>query len=155
MRAALEHLVLLAAIVFAACRGASNALPSCPPGATLKGAPPPKGEEVWCQKLVDGKPVKDGIFIVYGPAGSMMIRGTYRDGRQEGEWTMWYENGPRASVDHYRNGVQDGPHTSWYANGVMAITGEYRDGKREGIWTTWDPSGLSSHKQVYGGKAGG
>jgi len=155
VRAALQCLVLVAiTMMFAACRGTVDMLPSCPPGDTLMGAPPPKGEEVWCQKLVDGKPVKDGIFVAYGPGGSRMIQGTYRDGRQEGEWTMWYENGRRASVDHYRNGVQEGTHTSWYANGVMSITGEYRDGKREGIWTTWDPSGLISRKQVYGSKSG-
>ncbi len=142
-------------MTFAACRGSVNARPSCPPGDTLMGAPPPKGEEVWCQKVVDGKPVKDGIFIVYSPAGFKMIQGTYRDGRQAGEWTMWYENGQRASVDHYRNGLQNGTHTSWYANGVMAITGEYRNGKREGVWTSWDPSGLTSHKQIYGGRIGG
>ncbi len=78
---------------------------SCPPGATLMGAPPPKADEVWCQKIIDGKPVKDGIFVAYGGATDRMIQGYYRDGVQEGEWTTWYENGQRSAVDHYRNGA--------------------------------------------------
>jgi hypothetical protein len=132
-----------------ACKRAGEATPSCPPGATVMGAPPPKGEEVWCQKIVAGKAVKDGTFIAYGTGGLRMIEGVYRDGRQEGEWTTWYENGQLSAVDHYHDGLQNGLHTSWYAHGVKAIEGEYRNGKREGVWTLWDPSGLSNHRQIY------
>ena len=71
------------------------------------------------------------------------------DGKQDGQWTMWYENGARAAVDHCQGGVQDGPHTSWYANGAKSIEGNYRNGRREGVWTRWDPSGLTSHQQTY------
>jgi hypothetical protein len=137
----------------AACRRDSHDsidLPlSCPAGATLMGAPPSRGQEVWCQKIVGGKPVKDGVFVAYGTGADRMIQGYYRDGVQEGEWTTWYENGERSAVDHYRNGVQDGPHTSWYANGVKALEGDYRGGKREGRWTRWDPGGLSSRQEIY------
>lgn len=144
--------VIFASVFATACRHA-QILPSCPPGAHLMGAPPPKASEVWCQKTVNGRPLKDGPFIVYGASGDKMIQGTYRNGVQEGEWTFWYENGARASIDHYVNGVQIGVHTSWYANGQKAIEGEYQRGKREGVWTQWDPGGLTSHKMVYrGGK---
>jgi MORN repeat variant len=125
----------------------------CPPGTRLMGAPPPRGVEVWCQKNVDSKVIKEGPFVVYTAGGGKMIEGTYRDGLQDGEWTLWYENGARASVDHYVNGLQSGRHISWYANGQKALEGEYHKGKREGVWTRWDPSGLTDHKIVYrGGK---
>jgi antitoxin component YwqK of YwqJK toxin-antitoxin module len=115
--------------------------------------PPPKGSEVWCQKNIAGRPVKNGPFIVYAPGGGKMIEGTYRNGAQDDQWTLWYENGTRASIDHYINGLQSGLHTSWYANGQKALEGEYQHGKREGVWTQWDPSGISSRKILYrGGK---
>jgi hypothetical protein len=133
-----------------ACHRESTDLPlTCPAGATLMGASPPKGEEVWCQKIVDGKPVKDGVFVAYGEGTDRMIQGYYRDGVQEGKWTTWYETGQRSAVDHYRNGAQDGLHTSWYANGVKALEGSYREGKREGVWTRWDPTGFTSKQEVY------
>ena len=122
---------------------------SCPDGAELKGAPPPQGTEIWCEKEVDGVPVKDGAFVVYNLTGTKMIEGNYHDGKQSGEWTMWYNNGQRASVDHYTNGVQNGIHTSWYVNGSKAIEGEYRDGKREGVWHRWDPNGFKQWTEVY------
>jgi MORN repeat variant len=140
----------IVSLVLAAChRDPTGLVLACPAGATLMGAPPPKGEEVWCQKIIDGKPVKDGIFVAYGTGADRMIQGYYRDGIQDGEWTTWYENGVRSAVDHYRDGVQDGLHTSWYANGVKAIEGNYRKGKREGVWTRWDPTGLTSKQEVY------
>lgn len=141
--------MLASSLLASACKRGSDAIPGCPHGATLMGAAPPRGEEVWCQKIVNGKPVKDGMFIVYAGGGGKMIEGAYRDGRQDGEWTMWFDNGRRASVDHYRDGVQEGTHISWYASGVKATEGNYRDGKRVGVWTQWDPTGLNSHKQNY------
>ncbi|MBI3759792.1 MAG: toxin-antitoxin system YwqK family antitoxin [Deltaproteobacteria bacterium] len=138
------------ALAMAACHRDSSDVPlSCPPGANLMGAPPPKGQEVWCQKNVDGKPVKDGLFVAYGMGGYKMIQGYYRKGVQDGEWTTWYENGQRSAVDHYRDGLQNGLHTSWYANGVKALEGNYRAGKREGVWTRWDPTGFTNKQETY------
>jgi hypothetical protein len=144
-------ILMMAIAATVACHRGTSALPplSCPTGATLMGAPPPKGEEVWCQKIVNGKPVKDGVFVAYGTGTDRMIQGYYRDGVQDGEWTTWYENGQRSAIDHFRNGQQDGMHTSWYANGVKALEGNYRGGKREGVWTRWDPTGLTSKQEVY------
>lgn len=121
----------------------------CPPGDVAKGAAPPKGREAWCEKMVDGHPLKDGPFVDYDDAGARMIAGSYHDGIQEGEWTTWYESGQRSAIDHYSGGLQDGLHTSWYANGQKAIEGNYRAGKREGLWTRWDPSGLTSKTETY------
>jgi MORN repeat variant len=132
-------------LVIAGCRGA----PACPPGATLKGAAPPEGFEVWCEKSVNRKPVKDGRFTLYGAGGGKMIEGYYHNGVQVGEWTMWYDNGQRASIDHYRNGMRNGPHISWYANGAKAIEGDYRNGKRNGVWLKWDPNGLKNTHETY------
>jgi hypothetical protein len=150
-RIVITALCLNAGAFFYACRAGRVSI-SCPAGAKLVGAAPPKGFELWCQKTLDGRSVKDGPFIVYASSGGRMIEGSYRNGVQQGEWTLWYENGVRASVDHYDDGLQDGLHTTWYANGQKALEGEYRHGKREGVWIQWDPSGLSSRKILY--KAG-
>src|ERR1700744_1856301 len=106
----LAFCVTLTAVILNAnaCRRSTDITSlSCPPGATLMGAPPPKGEEVWCQKKINGKPVKDGIFIAWGDGHDKLIQGTYRDGEQEGEWTTWYASGQRSAVDHFHNGQQE------------------------------------------------
>lgn len=149
--------VVFCAVIAAGCKttaatkvAAVAAVPrSCPDGAELKGSPPPGGTEIWCEKDAGGVPVKDGVFVVYNINGDRMLEGYYDDGKQTGEWTMWYNNGQRASIDHYKNGLQDGLHVSWYANGAKAIEGNYRDGKREGVWHRWGPNGLHTWTDIY------
>jgi hypothetical protein len=121
----------------------------CPPGAQLMGQPPPQGQEIWCEKNVDGKPVKDGIFILFRDNGHRMIEGYYKDGKQNGKWTLWYENGQKKSIDHYKDGVQDGEHIGWYSNGQLAAKGMYRNGQRDGVWKRWGLSGVRNWEEVY------
>ncbi len=113
------------------------------------GQPPPAGQEIWCQKMVDGQPVKEGPLTLYFPNGSKMIEGQYRDGKQAGEWTTWYQNGQRSAIDQFHDGLQDGLHLSWYDNGQPAAQGNYVKGKREGTWKRWDPNGFRNWNEVY------
>jgi len=126
-----------------------ESVPSCPPGAQLMGAAPPDGEQQWCQKIADGKPVKHGYYVVYGPNGLKLIEGDYLDGKQDGEWTIYYESGLQQTVDHYKNGVQEGQHIGWYPNGKIATMGQYKNGKREGTWKRWDSDGFKNWEEVY------
>jgi hypothetical protein len=126
-----------------------NRGPSCPPGATLMGEPPPDGQEIWCQKTGGGAPVKEGLFRLYYPNGSTMIEGQYHDGKQIGEWKTWFQNGQQSAIDHYTGGVQDGPHSAWYDNGQPAAQGNYVNGKREGIWKRWDPNGFRNWEETW------
>jgi antitoxin component YwqK of YwqJK toxin-antitoxin module len=148
----IRHKVLLSILIglcVAACNSGAPSTPSCPPGTQAMGEPPPNGQEMWCQKTVNGQPVKEGPFVLYRPDGSLMMRGEYRDGKQNGEWTMWYDNGQKASIDHYKDGVQDGEHIGWYTNGKISAIGQYRNGKREGVWKRWDPQGFRNWEEVY------
>ena len=141
-------LLVLLTLVFVACKAAPARI-SCPSGTQAMGALPPAGDEIWCQKMVDGQPVKDGPFTLYRSGGTLMLRGSYHDGKQEGEWTMWYDNGQKASIDHYKDGVQDGEHIGWYTNGKISAQGMYKDGKREGTWKRWDAQGFKNWEEVY------
>ena len=84
-----------------------------------------------------------------------MMRGQYHDGKQDGEWTLWYDNGQKASIDHYKDGVQDGEHTGWYTNGKISAMGQYKDGKRDGVWKRWDRAGLQELGRGLQGRQAG
>ncbi len=140
---------LAIAVLLGACNPGGPSMPACPAGAKAMGSPPPNGDETWCQKIVDGQPVKDGPFALYRPSGSKMLEGYYVDGKQNGDWTMWYDNGQKASIDHYKDGIQDGQHIGWYTNGKISAKGMYKDGKREGVWKRWDSQGFKNWDEVY------
>lgn len=141
-------LLILPAVLFVACKSATTPI-SCPAGATAMGASPPAGDETWCQKMVDGQPVKEGPFALYRSGGTLMMQGSYHDGKQDGEWTTWYDNGQKNAIDHYKDGVQDGEHIGWYTNGKISAKGMYEDGKREGTWKRWDAQGFKNWEEVY------
>ena len=136
-------------LVAGACHGGGPAPFSCPPGTQAMGEPPPNGQERWCQKMVNGEPVKEGPFEIYRAEGTLMMKGEYHNGKQTGEWTMWYDSGQKASIDHYKDGVQDGQHIGWYSNGKISAMGQYRDGKREGVWKRWDAQGFRNWEETY------
>jgi hypothetical protein len=142
-------LLLLLTLLIGACNRGRPASFTCPPGTQAMGEPPPNGQEQWCQKMVNGEAVKQGPFELYRGEGGLMMKGQYVDGKQDGEWTMWYDNGQKASTDHYKSGLQDGEHIGWYTNGKISAMGKYKDGKREGVWKRWDPQGFRNWEEVY------
>ena len=151
MPTTVKVILLFIPILFAACKGGGGgpAPFSCPPGTQAMGEAPPNGQERWCQKMVNGEPVKEGPFEIYRAEGTLMMKGEYHDGKQTGEWTMWYDSGQKASIDHYKDGVQDGQHIGWYTNGKISAMGQYKDGKREGIWKRWDAQGFRNWEETY------
>ena len=40
----------------------------------------------------------------------------YKDGKEDGLWTVWYENGQKVSEGTYKDGKKDGKYTYWYKN---------------------------------------
>ena len=43
--------------------------------------------------------------------------GTYKDGKEEGVWTLWHENGQKKAESTWKNGKKEGVSTTWYDNG--------------------------------------
>jgi hypothetical protein len=86
----------------------------CPAGASLRGAAPPDGREIWCARP---------------------------DGARDGLHFGWHPNGQLAFERRYRDGVLDGPLTEWFASGQVERTGQHRAGVREGRWVRWSMTG--------------
>ena len=68
--------------------------------------------------------------------GKKEFEGSYKDGKLDGLWTNWYENGQKSSEITYKNGKQ-------------YIIRTYKDGKREGFWTWWYANGQKFYEDVY------
>jgi antitoxin component YwqK of YwqJK toxin-antitoxin module len=75
--------------------------------------------------------------------------GNYKDGKRDGKWTHWYEDGLKLSEENYKDGKRDGKWTHWYEDGLKLQEGNYKDGKRDGMWTTWYENGLKWTVENY------
>jgi len=119
---------------------------ACPPGATLKGAAPPKGDSVRCERA-DG--TSHGRYLQWYEKGKRREQCEYADGRLHGVWFSWYENGSLAAKGRWQDDLLDGMWTWWHPNGRKAAEGEWRDGRQYGVWTWWHANGRKQRQGQF------
>ena len=98
--------------------------------------------------------------------GSVKSKGEIKDGKKNGMWTWWYENGHRGLEKNYKDGKLDGKMTMWYGyyignnltttlykdiklDGQIWAEEHYKDDIKEGKSTRWYPSGLKRLEEYY------
>jgi antitoxin component YwqK of YwqJK toxin-antitoxin module len=117
---------------------------TCPPHTTAKrrahtyGVPQRTGHEEWCETAAG---VKHGYWRKTWQGGLLKEQGTYRNGKLDGAWTEWFDNGQESREGGYRNGNRHGVWRGWWGSRKLADERYYEDGVAVGIWTEWYPSG--------------
>ena len=65
------------------------------------------------------------------PEEIMTFNGEYRDGKREGEWLIYYDNGQLLEKVNVKNGKLDGEHVWYYDNGQLRGKQNYKNGGPE------------------------
>ena len=126
----------------------------------------------------------DGVFLVAGPVDGIknaptQAHGAIREGRLDGKWVFWNQDGTLESkrdydkgnlkgayvtyhskghklsdglvngIDDYKNLIRDGKWIFWDENGVLKEEVHFKRGKREGLTTYYSKNGNESAKIVY------
>ncbi len=81
--------------------------------------------------------------------GQDYIRGWIENGKREGKWYSWYENGVLWSSGNYKNGLRQGKSNLYYDNGSVQQVQEYKDGKPHGTWEFYNEDGTLTLEVVY------
>ncbi|MES2627726.1 MAG: hypothetical protein V4616_02045 [Bacteroidota bacterium] len=71
---------------------------------------------------------------VFYPTGEIKMAGKLKDGKRQGPWSSWFQNGKINSEANFVNDQMDGKYTVWYENGQERITGNYKLDKEIGTW---------------------
>ena len=66
---------------------------------------------------------------------------SYKNGKRDGIWKKWYENGQLACEVNYNNGVLDGIAKIYHENGKLEREVSFNANKEEGIIQAFFPSG--------------
>ena len=77
----------------------------------------------------------------YSTNGQKKSETNYKDGKQNGLSTSWYENGKKEYEENYEDGKQNGLFTNWYENGQKKNETNYLDGKVNGLYSLWYENG--------------
>ncbi len=109
-------MVLVCAGLLAGAAAAVSAadIIECPEGASPRGAAPPTGREIRCEKP---------------------------DGTPHGLWVTWYESGGMMSRRQMRDGVEHGQQESWWPHGGRMMRGVSVHGSRYQGFEYWSPGG--------------
>ena len=62
------------------------------------------------------------------------IEAEYKNGRLDGQYTSYHENGQLSRKGHYQSGKKVGEWHYYYSNGQLSMKGNYQAGERIGIW---------------------
>ena len=96
--------------------------------------------------MKDGK--KEGKWADWYENGHKKQETTFKDGKLDGLVTAWYENGQKSSTINY--GIYDNWEiTEWYENGQKRLEGNYKDGKQDGLWTYWYENGPKKEEGTW------
>ena len=101
-----------------------------------------KGGQQWVFK--DGK--AEGPYISYHDNGELSSKGIYKNGERDGPWVTYHISGQLMTKETLKNGERDGPWEYYFINGRLRETGTYNNGKREGTWIDYDKEGTVNEK---------
>ena len=68
-------------------------------------------------------------------------QGTFKNGKKDGPFVDYWDNGQLATKLTYKDGEPDGPYVSYHSNGQFRAKGTFKDGNKEGPWVTYKKDG--------------
>jgi len=100
------------------------------------------------QNTINGDSTQNGSFSIYNEKDFPVIIGQFKDGKRDGRWLMYWENGNLRNVINYNSGIINGFYSSFYESGIIESKGEYLNGKENGNWSYFHENGAPSQTCV-------
>ena len=96
--------------------------------------------------------INDGEKTVYYDDGAIKMRGMMKNGKRDGIWRSWYPTGVQWSETTFMEGKKEGKTTTWYENAQKRYDGYYSNDAESGRWVYWNEQGKFVSAQDYGKK---
>jgi uncharacterized protein len=95
--------------------------------------------------------------VLYNDAGSKLGEGIItNEGKKEGSWKYFYEDGSLRAGGNYINNLQNGSWNYYFTNGKTEQEGDYKNGKTNGLWRWYfSNGGLKREEEYYDGREEG
>ncbi|WP_170061070.1 toxin-antitoxin system YwqK family antitoxin [Spirosoma aerolatum] len=73
----------------------------------------------------------------------------FRDGKEQGEWKRFYENGKLAEKRFFNKGQKVGDLTAWWPDGSLRMAYHFANGEYNGVCREWGSTGLLLKEMTY------
>ena len=101
----------------------------------------PNTQKPFTGEIVEHYNEKDG--------GLKKTKGSYKDGKLDGQYNLWYISGKKWFQKNYKDGKLDGQYNLWYISGKKWFQKNYKDGKLDGLSIFWDREEILDTENTY------
>ncbi len=84
---------------------------------------------------------QNGEYIKRYKNGNVEMQGMMKNGKRDGLWKSFYDDGTPWSKTTFKDGIKNGPTTTWYENGKIRYEGSYENDSEKGVWKYYDEKG--------------
>ena len=90
---------------------------------------------------------RDGLFykkfsdVPFTGKTTGQEQGSFKNGKKDGSWIAYWENGQLLYKCDFKNGNLDGSYISYWDNGQLLSKGNWKNGKEEGYWVRYKEDG--------------
>jgi hypothetical protein len=89
---------------------------------------------------------KEGLYKTYYENGQLQSKYNFKNGKLDKLCKYWNDKGQLISEKNYKEGEKDGPHKSWFENGQLHIEVNYVNGNQEGLPKYYSENGQLKDK---------
>ena len=101
----------------------------------------------WSGTIKNGK--REGLWTTYHENGQLRVRSIYKDGKNNDLHQEYYEDGVLWKTMMFKDNEYDGLHVVYYGNGQVRYQGQYEDGKQEGCWEFFHEDGSYKFNSLF------
>ena len=90
---------------------------------------------------------RDGVYykkfsdVPFSGKVTEIYKGSIKNGKREGAWISYYDNGQLHFKGNYKNGKREGAWILYWNNGQLYSKRNYKNGKKEGAWVEYEKDG--------------
>jgi antitoxin component YwqK of YwqJK toxin-antitoxin module len=92
---------------------------------------------LWAAYSFSGKRSND----TFDNEGHLLQTGNFKEGKNHGKWTWFYQNGAKKLEGSFNMGSREGVWITYNKNGSKITESNYRNDKLNGKHTIWDDNG--------------
>lgn len=96
-----------------------------------------------------GSQVKEGKSVSYHPNGKVGVEANYKNGKLDGDFKSFYQNGTPWQAVQYKDGVENGMSVAYFESGKKQLEEFYKNGDLEGTSKEWDSTGTLRREFEY------
>lgn len=85
------------------------------------------------------------------PEAAKKTAGTYVDGKKDGIWRSFWENGKVRREQTFHADVEDGPEKEWSKDGKLVLEAQRKSGQRVGRWRFFRDDGTLEREESFDG----